>query len=66
MMTPLFLQQTDSTPYGYKAMFCLPRNHHQLQNWTGAYSIYHNFGEWRHVRNYLAIYIATYNDIAIV
>ena len=40
----------DSTPYRYEAMFCLPKNHHELQNWTGAYSIYYKLGEWKKVR----------------
>ena len=40
----------NSTPYRYKAMFCLPRDHCQLLDWRGAYSIYYNLGEWKHVR----------------
>ena len=44
----------DSPPYKYEAMFCLPKNHHQLLNWSGVYSIYYNLGEWRDVCNYVA------------
>ena len=40
----------DSTPYGYEAMFCLPKNHCKLLDWKGAYAIYNNLGEWRDVR----------------
>ena len=50
-----YFTTTDSTPYGYKAMFCLPKNHRQLPNWRGVYSIYYNLGEWNRVCNYLAI-----------
>ena len=39
-----------STPYKYEAMFCLPKNHLQLLDWRGAYSIYNKLKEWRDVR----------------
>ena len=44
------LTTTDSPPYEYEAMFCLPQNHCQLLDWKGFYSIYKNLGEWRDVR----------------
>ena len=40
---------TASPPYRYEAMFCLPKDHDQLLDWRGAYSIYNNLGEWRDV-----------------
>ena len=45
---------TDSTPYKYEAMFCLPKNYYELQIWKGAYSIYYKLGEWKRVGIYLA------------
>ena len=36
--------------YEYEAMFCLPKNHLQLPDWKGFYSIYNKIGEWRDVR----------------
>ena len=43
---------TDSTPYQYEAMFCLPNNYWELETWKGAYSIYYKLGEWKHVGIY--------------
>ena len=40
-----------SPPYEYEAMLCLPKDHCELQNWTGVYSIYPTLGEWRLVCN---------------
>ena len=39
---------TDSS-FKYEAMFCLPKDHCQLPNWRGVYSIYHKLIEWRDV-----------------
>ena len=41
---------TDSIHCEYEAMFCLPKDHSQLLDWRGAYSIYYKLGEWRDVR----------------
>ena len=40
-----------SPPFKYEAMFCLPKDHCELQNWTGVYSIYFALEEWRLVCN---------------
>ena len=36
--------------YKYEAMFCLPKDHLQLSDWKGVYSIYNKLREWRDVR----------------
>ena len=41
----------DSPPYEYEAMFCLPKNHCQLVDWRGVYSIYRKLRGWRKVCN---------------
>ena len=38
-----------SPAYNYEAMIGLPRDHHQLNDWSGFYSIYINYGTWRKV-----------------
>lgn len=38
-----------SPAYKYEAMICLPKDHRQLNDWNGFYSIYVNHGTWRRV-----------------
>ena len=42
--------------YKYEAMLCLPKDHCQLNEWSGFYSIYVNYGTWRKVCN-IFVYI---------
>ena len=51
-----------SPAYHYEAMIGLPRDHHQLNDWSGFYSIYVNYGSngtWRKVCN-IASYVRSY------
>ena len=38
-----------SPPYKYEAMIGLPKDHCNLTEWSGYYSIYYDYGTWRQV-----------------
>ena len=47
---------TNTSPaYKYEAMIGLPKDHRQLDSWSGFYSIYVNYGTWRKVCNIICI-----------
>ena len=45
-----------SPAYKYEAMIGLPKDHRQLNEWSGFYSIYVDYGTWRKVCN-ICIYL---------
>ena len=46
--------KNDDPPYGFAAMFCLPKYPCEWPDWSGVYSIYYDLEGWKKVCNYIA------------